>query len=102
MDGGDVSDADGRTGGSGFDHELAELVGVVRLGSDQSKNELVIGLVEPGRIDDVGDLDSVNEVEDRDARSLHTRHIGDDVELRDLAALHRDGADASDAVERQA
>ena len=62
LDGGDVSDADGRAGGGGFDDKLAELVGVVRLGSDEAKDELMVRLVEPGRVDNVGDLDGVDEV----------------------------------------
>ena len=46
-------------------------------------------------------LDGVDEVEDGDAGGLQLRQVGDDVELGNLAALHGDGADAGDAIERR-
>ncbi len=76
-------------------------VGVVGLRADEAEDELVVGFVEAGRVDDVGGLDGVDEVEERDAGGLQAREVGDDVELGDLAALDDDGADAGDAIERR-
>ena len=98
---GDVGDADGDSGGSGLDDERAELRGVVSLRADEAEDELVIGFVEAGRVDDVGGLDGVDEVEEGDAGGLQPGEVGDDVELGDLAALDGDGADAGDAIERR-
>ena len=96
----DVGDADGDSGGRGLDDESAELGGVVGLGSDEAEDELMVGFVEAGRVDDVGGLDGVDQIEEGDAGGLQQGEVGDDVELGDLAALHDDGADAGDAIER--
>ncbi len=98
---GDVADAHGRAAGSGLDDELPSAVDVVGLRADEAEDELVVLLVEAGRVDDVGGLDGVDEVEEGDARGLQLREVGDDVELGNLAALDGDGADAVDAVERR-
>ena len=101
LDGGDVGDADGRAAGGGLDDQLAELVGVVRLRADEAEDELMIGFVQAGRIDDVGSLNGIDEIEEGDAGGLQPGEIGDDVELGHLAALHDDGADAGDAIQRR-
>ena len=98
LDGGDVGDADGSTTGGGLDDEIGELAGVVGLGTDEAKDELVVGFVEAGGVDDVGGLDGVDEVGERDSGGLEAGEIGDDVVFGDLPTLDEDGADAVDAV----
>ena len=80
---------------------VAELRGVVGLRADEAEDQLMVGFVEAGRVDDVGGLDGVDEIEERDAGGLQAGEVGDDVELGDLSALHDDGADAVDAIERR-
>ena len=70
----------------------------MRLRTHQREDQLVVGLVEAGRFDDVGVLHRVDEVGERDAGVLQARQVGNDVDLRHLPALHGDGADAGDAV----
>ena len=60
---GDVGYADGDSGGRGLDDERAELGGVVSLRADEAEDELMVGFVEAGRVDDVGGLDGVDEIE---------------------------------------
>ncbi len=95
-----IGDADGDSGGSGLDDEGAELRGVVSLRTDETEDELVVGFIEAGRVDDVGGLDGVDEIEESDPSGLQPGEAGDDVELGDLSALDDDGADAGDAIER--
>ncbi len=75
--------------------------GVVGLRADEAEDELMVGFVEAGRVDDVGGLDGVDEIEEGDAGVLQQGKVGNDVELGDLAALNDDGADADDAIERR-
>ncbi len=58
-------------------------------------------LIQTGRVNDVGVLNRVDEVQNGDAGYLKFREIGDDVKFRNLAALHGDGRHASYAIERR-
>ena len=60
----------GVAGGGGLDDETAQLRGIVGLRADECENELVVRLVEAGRIDDVGCLNGVDEIEKRHAGGL--------------------------------
>ena len=61
----------------------------------------MIGLIEPRRIDDVGRLHTIHHIQQRDARGLQTRGIGNYVKLGNLASLHDDSAYSIDAIERR-
>ena len=95
----DVGEVDGHAGGRGFDGNGGELLEVGGLVADQREDELVIGFVEAGRLDEVGLLDGVDEVGDGERGGDELRGVGDDVEFGDLAALDGDGGDAREAIE---
>ena len=61
----------------------------------------MVGLVQSGRLDDIGVLHSIDQVSEGYAGVLQARQVGNDVELGNLAALHGHGADAGDAVQRR-
>ena len=71
----------------------------MRLRAHQGKDELMILLIQARRVDDVGGLDGVGEIEDRNPGSLHPGHVRDHVKLRNAAALDCHGADADDTVD---
>ncbi len=73
----------------------------MRLCSYETEDQLMICFVEAGRIDDVRRLHRVDEVEDGHASRLHAGHVWHDVKLWNLAALHRDRADAGDTIQRR-
>ena len=79
-------------------HQMAKLIGIMRLRPHETENQLMICFVEPRRIDDVRRLYGVDEVEYGHARGLHPRHVRNNMELRHLATLHRYRAYARDAV----
>ena len=61
----------------------------------------MIGFIESWRVDDVGALHSIQQIQQGNAGGLQARRIGNDVELGDFAPLHDDGAYACDAIERR-
>ena len=61
----------------------------------------MIRLVETGRVDDIGFLNRIDQFEQSYAGGLQPSEIGHDVELGNLATLHRDRADPIDPVERR-
>ncbi len=69
------------------------------LRAHEPENQLMVGFVQARRIDDVGYLDGIREIEDGDAGRLHPGHVGDDVILGHLTALYRDRAYSQDAVQ---
>ena len=91
---GDVGEVNGHAGGRGFDGDGGELLEVRGLVADEAEDELVIGFVEAGGLDEVGLLDGVDEVGDGERGGEELRGVGDDVEFGDLAALNDDGGDA--------
>src|SRR6202011_2766371 len=90
LDGGDVGYANRSPAGGGLDDEVAELPGVVGLGADEAEDELVVGLVKTGRVNDVRGLHSGDELGEGDAGGLEPGEVGDDVVLGNLAALDND------------
>ncbi len=97
----DIADAHRSAVGGGLDDEVAQAVEVMHLAAHQREDQLMVLLVEAGRVDDVGRVDGVGEVEDGDAGGLQLGEVGDDVELGNSAALHRNRAHAVDAIERR-
>ena len=96
----DVGDADGNAGSCVLDHHLGKLADVMGLRADECENELVLSLVEAGRVDEVGELERVLDVGDGDAGGNELGSVGDDFEVGNLLALHGNGADAVKTVER--
>ena len=96
-----IGNADRRACGRGFDYKLAQSVSIVHLRSDEPQDQLVVGFVKAGRIDDVRSLDGIDEVLNGDTGGEQQGGIGNDMELRHLAALHRNGTDASGTIERR-
>ncbi len=92
---GDIVDAHGDAAGGGLDDEVAERFDIMRLRADQAEDELVVCLVQAGRIDDVRSLDCVDEIKRGNAGCLQFSGVRNDVELRHLAALHDDRGDAA-------
>ena len=74
----------------------AELGGVMSLRAYEAEDELMVGFVEAGRVDDVGGLDGVDEISESNTGVLQQRKIGNDVELGNLAALNDYGADSGE------
>ena len=95
-----VSNAYGNAGRSGLDNESPKFARVVCLRSDKAKDKLMVGLIESGRIDDVGVLDRRDKIENGDAGGLQLGGVWNNVELGYLAALDNDSRDAGDTVER--
>ena len=58
LDRGHVGHAHGSAGGRGLHHQLAQFVGVVHLRAHQAQDQLVIGLVEAGRVHNVRGLNA--------------------------------------------
>ena len=90
-----------RPGHEVFTTRLLELRGAVRLGSDQGQDKFVVRLVQAGRINDVGFLDSIHQLQQGYARSLQPGKVGYDVELGNLAALDGNCADPLDTIQRR-
>ena len=51
-------------------------VGVVHLRAHEPEDELMVGFVEAGRVDDIRGLDGVDEIGDGDAGGLQAREFG--------------------------
>ena len=94
-----IADADGHSIRRGLHDQIAQFGGAVRLGSDQSQDQLMVRLVEAGRVDDVRFLDGIDQLEQGYPGGLKPGEIGHDVELGNLAALHQHRADPIDPVE---
>ena len=101
LDVGDIGDFDGNAGGAVLDDDLPELFGAVDLGADEAEDKLMVRFVEAGGVEQVGGVDGVDEISDGDAGEQQFGGVGGDCELRHLAALHDDGADAGEPVERR-
>ncbi len=71
------------------------------LRAHQAENELMIGLVESGRFNNIRGLNRVDEIRNRDVGRSEQGKIGHHVKLGHLPTLHDHGADASDAVQRR-
>ena len=79
---GHIGDAHGSAAGSGLDDQRGEVGDVMRLRTDQREDELVVGLVETGRFDDVGVLHRIDQVGEGDAGVLQARQVGNNVDPR--------------------
>ena len=101
LDVGDVGDFDGNAGGAVLDDDLSEFFCAVDLGADEAEDELMVSFVEAGGVEQVGGVDGVDEISDGDSGEQQLGGVGGDCELGHLAALHDDGADAGEPVERR-
>ncbi len=83
-----------------FNNETGHLIGRVDLAAHQAENEFMTALEEAGGVDQVRELDAVEDVTDSDAGGDERGWIGGDLDVGYLVALHDDGADAVEAVQR--
>jgi len=87
--------------GAVLDDDLSELFRCVDLTADQAEDKLMVCLVEARGLEQVSGVDRVDEIIDGDAGEQQFCAVGGDGELRHLAALHDDGADTGEPIERR-
>ena len=82
LDVGNIGDFDGNAGGAVLDDDLSKLFDAVDLGADEAEDELMVGFVEAGGVEQVGGVDGVDEIGDGDAGEQQFCGVGSDRVLR--------------------
>src|SRR4029079_9450576 len=79
--------------------DITDVLDTVDLRIDEAEKQLVIPVQQPGRVDDVGAVDGVDDVGDRCFCPQHLGRIHGDVELGAVSALNQHARDAGQAVQ---
>ena len=98
-DGGDVPDAYRDSGRRGFDDDLRDLFRTFHLTINQSEEELVIALEQPGRLDDIGAANCIEDVSDCGRSTQQFGRIRSNMKLRFLSTLHHHCSYAVQSIE---
>ena len=80
-------------------HDPCKLLGAVDLSADQSEHKLMVLLEQSRRVNQIGLLDRVENIGDRDTGSEQLRRIRLNVELRFLPALYHYRGNAIQAIQ---